>query len=115
MFVDGSGSQLLENHFHFFSFLVDDDGVEVAHLQADAAAHAQVRVNEMRLPPFTSDRADWAVAGAHGTAGAGRFDNIVFDQRFADLGRAALFEDMSFVFVAEQVQCADDRGRCALS
>ena len=94
---------------------VDFDGIKVAHLHADAAADADIRIDDMGLAAFAGDGIDRAVAGADGAAGAELFQNFVADQGPANFGRAAFFVDMGFIFLAEVLERADDRVGSALT
>lgn len=68
----------------------------------------------MWLAALARDCIHRAVARAHGAAGASFRLDFILDQRFTDFRWAALLVNMRFVFVPEEAQGADDRGRRAL-
>src|SRR5690606_16799353 len=77
------------------------DGVKFAQADADAAAGADFRVNEMRLLLFAVDGIAGAVAQAELAAGAFLRVNFIGDECFADPRRAALVKNMGFVLIPE--------------
>ena len=90
--------------------LNDLDRVEIADLQANSTADTDIVVDQVGLAACAGDGVGGAVARADRAAGAGVRNDLVRNQGFADLGRAAFFFDMRFIFVTEILERGFYRG-----
>jgi hypothetical protein len=97
------------NHLHSTSKLGLKDGAELTCIEACAAADTLILINDMNLFDLAADAVDRANAGASRTANTLISDNRVFRERFTRTCRAALVEDVVFVFFAEVFHGAQNR------
>lgn len=80
---------------------VNDDRIEITHLHTNATTDANIWVDHVGCSAFTGDGIYRAIPGTDSTARANSIDDLVTDQRFANLGRAPFFENVGFIFLSE--------------
>ena len=84
----------------------DVNRFEPARAVTLAAMNAQLLIDDVRLFAVAPNAVDRAAPGAKRAADAFIRLNFIAQQRFADFGRAAFFENMRFVFVPEMLNRA---------